>query len=77
MDCIDSTQFNPFQFIINGKRIYFFFPFFLLYVMTKQQPQTRVFDPTGHETFVTRQSDILDHNFPLLSIFMTRIIANN
>lgn len=30
----------------------------LHYVMTKQQPQTRVFDPTGNETFVTRQSDI-------------------
>ena len=28
------------------------------FVMTNIQPQTRVFDPKGNETFVTRQSEI-------------------
>merc|ERR1711977_422543 len=36
----------------HGKQRYLFFsPLF--YVMTHIQPQTRVFDPKGHETFVT------------------------
>ena len=48
----------------------------LHYVMTKQQPQTRVFDPTGNETFVTRQSDIGSQFYPSEQ-FPDRIIANN
>jgi hypothetical protein len=49
-----SCQSNP-----PAKVSIMFFCFFISpSVMTIIQPQTRVFDPEGNETFVTRQSDL-------------------
>jgi hypothetical protein len=40
------------------------------FVMTNIQPQTRVFDPKGNETFVTRQSEIQIMFLPTASILL-------
>ncbi len=48
-----------------------------LFVMTNIQPQTRVFDPKGNETFVTRQSEIQIMFFLATSILSVRTLLTS
>jgi len=45
--------------------------------MTNIQPQTRVFDPKGNETFVTRQSENTNHFRPARKHNLPWIVADN